>query len=291
MLPGQHLRLTKTVGVGFWAGEFGRLGVCMSADIGESSSRSRIPYGPVPQQFGELTVPPGAGPHPVVAFIHGGFWRDRYGLDLAEPQAVDVAANGWATWNIEYRRVGHPGGGYPGTLTDVADAIDHLHEIADEHRIDTERVALVGHSAGGHLALWVGQRSRLPADSDWNLPRVKPRLVVGQAAVSDLASAAADGLGSGAVVAMMGGGPNAVPERYDIADPARLLPVDVPQLIVHGSADDDVPLALSRAYARLADSERVDLVEFAGADHFDMIDPSHDSWNVVKRRISRLLSV
>jgi len=238
----------------------------------------RLVYGTAPQQFGMLTLPDGRGPHPVVVFIHGGFWRNVWDLSLAEPQVDDVVAAGFAAWNIEYRRVGDDGGGRPGTLADVASAVDHLAAIGHDHALDLDRVAVVGHSAGGHLALWVGQRTD---------PSVVPRLVVGQAPVSDLSAAARSRMGDGAVLDMMGGGPDELPDAYESADPARLLPTAVPQLIVHGDRDTDVPIEASRAYAALAG---VELMEFDGADHFDMIDPVHDSWSVVKRRISLLLN-
>jgi len=253
----------------------------------------RIEYGPAPQQFCELHIPEGDGPHSVVVFIHGGFWRNRYDLTLARPLVVDVVKSGYAALNVEYRRVGDPGGGFPGTLADIAAAIDHLPTLAEEFPLVLDAVAVVGHSAGGHLALWVGQRCRIPTGEVGADPAVSPALVVGQAPVSDLTAAALSGMGSGAVIDLMSGGSSDRADDYAIADPARLLPVATTQLIVHGTADADVPIEASRAYLRRADTSgggAVELIEFDGADHFDMIDPAHDSWSVVKRRISRLRS-
>ena len=116
-------------------------------------------------QFGGLGLPVGAGPHPVVILIHGGFWRARFGLDLMDGLAEDLAARGIASWNIEYRRVGQPGGGCPGTLWDVAQAADHLAHLAARHRLDLTRLVALGHSAGGQLALWLAARRRLPASA------------------------------------------------------------------------------------------------------------------------------
>ena len=243
----------------------------------------RRAYGDDELQFGALDAPAGEGPFPVVVFIHGGFWRNSFGLDLAEPQAADALALGYATWNIEYRRVGDPGGGHPGTLTDVAAAIDHLAVLAEEHPLDLARVAVVGHSAGGHLALWAGQRTRLPAGAPGADPVVTPALVVGQAPVADLARNL--DLGGGAVVSFMGATPDDDASAYDIADPARLLPVATPQLIVQGADDAIVPAGRAEAYVELADSAQVELVVFAGADHFDVIDPDHESWAAVIERL------
>ncbi len=246
----------------------------------------RIAYGEDALQFADLTVPSGAGPFPVVVFIHGGFWRNAFGLDLAEPQAASAVAAGYATWNIEYRRVGDSGGGYPGTLDDVAAAIDRLVSLADDHPLDLGRVAVVGHSAGGHLALWAGQREQLGVGAPGADPAVVPVLVVGQAPVADLGGNI--DLGGGAVVAFMGGSPKDVPQAYDDADPARLLPVVVPQLLVQGGNDLIVPPARVEAYVASADSELVELVVVAGADHFDVIDPGHESWTIVLDRLATL---
>ena len=258
----------------------------------ERSAPTRVDYGRAPQQFCELRVPDGDGPHPVVVFIHGGFWRNRYELDLADPQVADSVDSGFAAFNVEYRRVGDPGGGFPGTLADVAAAVDQLPKLAEEFRLDLDAVAIVGHSAGGHLALWTGQRGRIPAGAVGADPVLTPAIVVGQAPVSDLTAAALSGMGTGAVIDFMGGGPDKRVGDYAVADPARLLPVEVPQLIVHGTADDDVPIGASRDYVASAALQggRVELIEFDGADHFDMIDPAHDSWTVVKQRLSRLRS-
>ncbi|MEM9464768.1 MAG: alpha/beta hydrolase [Actinomycetota bacterium] len=236
-----------------------------------------VRYGDAPQQFAELVLPDpavhGDGPHPVIVFIHGGFWRNAFDLSLAQPQAADARSAGYATWNIEYRRVGDPGGGYPGTLDDVGTAVDALARV--DAPVDLDRVAVVGHSAGGHLALWVGQRDD---------PVVVPRLVIGQAPVADLGNSLE--LGRGAVIDFMGGTPAEIPEAYDAADPARRLPIRVPQLILQGSVDDIVPPAFVEPYAAIAGA---DIIVFDGVDHFDVIDPENRSWGAALRAIDDAL--
>jgi len=245
---------------------------------------TRVDYGVEAFQFGDLTVPAGEGPFPVVVFIHGGFWRNSFGLDLAEAQAADAVRAGYATWNVEYRRVGDPGGGYPGTLLDVAAAVDHLATLADTYPIDLDRVAVVGHSAGGHLALWVGQREALSAGAPGAGPAVVPGLVIGQAPVADLSNNL--DLGGGAVEQFMGVLPTDDPAAYDIADPARLPPVLVPQLIVQGADDRIVPPERAAAYADLVgDADRLSVKVFDG-DHFSVIDPNHESWLAVLDRLA-----
>jgi acetyl esterase/lipase len=257
------------------------------ADAGDdpvAAPTQRITYGADALQFGDLTIPAGAGPHPVVVFIHGGFWLNQFDLTLSEPQAADAVANGYAAWNVEYRRVGDDGGGYPGTLDDIAAAVDRLAGLADEYDLDLDRVSVVGHSAGGHLALWVGQRSLIPSGAPGADPVVVPALVVGQAPVADLASNL--DLGGGAVERFMGASPADEPDRYAVADPARLLPIDVPQLIVQGADDRIVPADRAATYAALIDDpEGLEILEFDGAGHFDMIDPAHDSWAAVLERL------
>ena len=230
-------------------------------------SDGAVRYGDDPPQFATLSLPSGEGPFPVIVFIHGGFWRNAYDLTLAEPQAADAVARGFAAWNIEYRRLGDPGGGHPGTLEDVSMAVDLLADL--DAPLDLGRVTVVGHSAGGHLALWIGQRQD---------PDVIPKLVVGQAPVADF-GATAD-LSGGAVAEFIGGPPEERPDAYAFADPLRLLPVKVPQLIVHGDSDVHVPVESIHAYVAAAGDGLV-FREFIGADHFDVIDPSHDSWQFV----------
>ena len=235
----------------------------------------RLRYGDEASQFGELWLPPdrpAGGRCRVIVLVHGGFWRKIYGLDLMDSLAADLVGRGVAAWNIEYRRVGHDGGGWPGTLTDVAAAVDLLASIGPDRGLDADSTAVVGHSAGGHLALWLSSRPLLPAGTQGSDPVVEPRIAVGLAPVAALSDAARDGVGSGAIVDFLGGRPDEVPERYTIATPGVADGVAV--TVVRGTADVDVPAA----YTIPPGAGSVTVVDVAGDDHFDLIDPTSRSW-------------
>jgi acetyl esterase/lipase len=251
-------------------------------------------YGPDRSQRADLHLPAGDGPHPVIVLIHGGSWQARFGRIVMRALVGDLVRRGWAAWNIEYRRVGN-GGGWPETFADVAAAIDHL--AALDAPIDLERVVLLGHSAGGHLALWAASRQRLPVGAPGFVadgPPVRPYRVIAQAGVCDLAGAYRRWRG-GAVLALMGGGPEELPDRYGVADPMRLLPASMPTLLVHGIADETVSIELSRAYERAAraDGSDVELVEIAGpaGRHRAHIDPRGAAWAAVAERLGQARSI
>lgn len=228
----------------------------------------RIAYGEDPSQFGELTLPVDRC-RGVVVVIHGGFWRSRYGLELARPLAADLAARGWAAWNLEYRRVGN-GGGAPATFDDVASGIDLL---ADLHpALDLTAVVALGHSAGGHLAAWAASRP----DDERRAGGVGVTAVVTQAGVLDLAAAHEQHLGDDAVLGLLGGPPG--PDHAAL-DPRRQLPLPLPVRCVHGAADLTVPPSQSRDYVAAARAAGADaeLVEVPG-DHRGLIDPTSPAW-------------
>ena len=229
----------------------------------------RIPYGSDPNQFGELRLPQGKSPHPVVIFIHGGYWRAAYDLTHAGHLCAAIAAAGYAVWSLEYRRVGQPGGGYPGTLEDVRAAALHLSTLAG---LDLTRVVVAGHSAGGHLALWLAAQKVIPLKG-----------VAALAAVSDLRRGHEQKLGAGAVAEFLGCSPATCNDRYAAASPADLLPISVPQVLLHGTADDIVPFDLSQHFANASRNAR--LVALPGAGHFDLIDPRSKEWPVVLQNI------
>ena len=247
----------------------------------------QIAYGDHPDQVGNLHLPVERdSTRPTVALVHGGFWKWGWDRTLMTPLACDLASRGFAVWNVEYRRVGQEGGGWPGTLADAAAAID---TVADIDEVDASDVVTVGHSAGGHLALWLAGRDRLPRGAPGADPRVRPIGAVSQAGVADLVRGAVDGLGDGACQALMGGEPAEVPGHYATASPAALLPLGVPQLLVHGLLDDDVPPSQSRDYAEAARAagDEVDLLELPAADHFDVIEAGDPAWGAVVAWLER----
>ncbi len=225
-----------------------------------------VRYGDDRSQFGELTRTAGLAKGLVVV-IHGGFWRAAYDLTLGRPLAVSLVEHGWTAYNLEYRRVGN-GGGYPKTLDDVAAGIDAL---ASVEGLDTSTVITLGHSAGGHLAVWAAGRPKLTG-TPWGDPAVPVTAAVAQAGVLDLNAAV--NLGSGAAGAFMG-------EHADItlADPMAQAPLDVPVRCVHATDDDTVPLSQSAQYVERTNAAGGDaqLVEVDG-DHFTVIDPTSAVW-------------
>lgn len=243
-----------------------------------------VRYGPHRSQRADLNLPAGPGPHPVMALLHGGSWRAHYGKRVMRGLVGDLCARGWATWNVEYRRVGD-GGGWPQTFLDVAAAIDHLPEL--DAPLDLERVSLLGHSAGGHLALWAAGRGAIAADMPGHLagpPPLALRRVIALAAVAELSKMAAR-VPDGAVVALMGGAPEEFPQRYQASDPILLLPTGVPALLVHGTDDATVSIEYSRDYASAAREagDEVELIEISGPDggHRSHIDPRGRAWRAV----------
>jgi acetyl esterase/lipase len=238
-------------------------------------------YGAHRSQRADLYLPHGAGPHPVMVAIHGGSWQRRYGRVVMRGLVGDLVRRGWAVWNIEYRRVGE-GGGWPATFADVAAAIDHLTTL--EEPLDLDSVSALGHSAGGHLALWAAARQRLPEGAPGGSPAISFKRVISQAGVCDLAGAYRRWHG-GAAAALMGGSPEELPQRYALGDPLAQVPLAMPVLLVHGVIDATVSIELSRRYAgqsRAAGGD-VELVELEGpaGGHRAHIDPRGEAWAVV----------
>jgi len=231
-----------------------------------------VAYGAAPDHVGDLFLPETARA-PLVCLLHGGFWRMPYGREELSSVAHDLCGLGYAVWNLEYRRVGPGGHGWPATFDDVEAVLDHLPRLqAAEPRVHGTGVVFVGHSAGGHLAFWAAARAaRTPG-------RVRPAAAIGLAPLLDLAAVHAAGLGDHAVEALLGGSPAALPSRYHEASPRALLPLGVRQYLIHGEADKAVPLHLSRDYelaARQAGDD-VTCIALPGADHMGFLDTHSD---------------
>jgi acetyl esterase/lipase len=276
---------------------------------------ARIAYGSDPQQFFDLRLPKIGGIHsvghtntpdaipsgdvkgghpersepqadavegsafPLALFIHGGFWRSKYDLTHAGHLCAALTKAGIATTNIEYRRVGNPGGGWPGSLHDIEAAFNFISNAASKHGLDLSRTVVIGHSAGGHLALALSPR------------RPSLRGVVALAPVSHLRHAYDLHLSNDAVVEFLGGPPSKVPATYAEASPAELR-ITMPQLIIHGTHDDTVPFEMSRSYVetKRKQGENVRLLEL-DCGHFELIDPSSSAWAAVQQALLDLLKI
>ncbi len=251
----------------------------------------RVAYGPHPDQVGDVVLPKGpAAPAPLVMLLHGGFWRAAYDRHHLAGVAKALARTGYAVVNAEYRRVG-AGGGWPTTFEDVGLAVDTLPLLIEQQlpgRVDLDRVVVLGHSAGGHLALWASLRGRLAGDAP-GARGTAPRIagVVALAPACDLAETHRSNNGDGAVAALLGGTPADVPERYAATDPAVLGGPPVPTVVVHGENDVVLPEAMSRAWCTATGTR---LVTVPGTGHFELIDPRSAAWPHVLDSVSAVVA-
>jgi acetyl esterase/lipase len=240
---------------------------------------ARIVYGPEPLQFGDLRLPSGAGPHPLVVVVHGGYWQAIYNLTHAGHLCVDLAEHGIATWNVEYRRIGDPGGGYPGTIDDVAAAFGYVATLAGSYPLDLGAVAAFGHSAGGQLALLAARRSGLEL-----------RAVLSAAGVVDLDATRERNDDKGLIARLLGGGPDQQPERWREASPRQLLPLGLRQLLAVGDADVHFEPNLAYAEAARGAGDEVEFIAFPAAGHFELVDPEAPEWQTLRGRLAELLA-
>ncbi len=239
---------------------------------------ARVPYGKDANQFGDLRLPKMPGPFPVVMNIHGGFWRAKYDLAHAGHLCAALTAKGFATWNIEYRRVGNPGGGWPGTFEDIVSAWRFIPQIAKQYKLDATRTLAMGHSAGGQLAFALAAHE------------LSAKSVIALAGVVDMQQGYEQHLSNDAVADFLGGKPKEVPEHYHEADP-MVLSIKATQWLIHGAADDTVPPTFSRDYvqAKQKRGEDAHYLEIGTAGHYELIDPHSRAWPKVEDTVLHLL--
>ena len=258
----------------------------------------RLAYGEDPNQYGELRLPSPShpAPYPVVVLVHGGCWKARYATsrDLA-PMGDALKADGIATWNIEYRRLPQPGSGWPGTYLDVGHAVDYLRSIAERYKLDLNRVVVVGHSAGGHLTMWVATRQRVAKESALFVANPLPvRGVINLAGTIDMADNIPNmeaTCGDTVVNTLLGGTPADVPGRYREASAINMLPLGIPQVLIWGAYDNFVPKAIVEKYVSAAKQagDSVRFVVIPGVGHFETASPTSSAWPSVHAAIQSLL--
>ena len=253
-------------------------------------------YGPAPDQLAELFLPKRAGLLRTIVLIHGGCWLAEIpGAILMDYLAEDLRQRGFAVWNIDYRRIGENGGGYPGTFRDVAKAMDTLRAIAPAYKLDLSRLVVIGHSAGGQLAAWAAARPHLPQDSVLYESNPLPiSAVVSLAGIDDLADYRDRGPtacgGASTIDALVGPPSGAHKDVYADTSPSRLLPIGVRQVLVSGSLDPIVPSRFAEAYGAMAKAsgDNIELLTIGGAGHFELIDPTSDAWKQIEPMIESL---
>lgn len=253
----------------------------------------RAHYGSDPNQFADLRFPKGRGPFPLLFVVHGGFWQSRYDLTHIGHLCAAFTSKGVITCSIEYRRIGNPGGGWPGTFQDISLATSKITQTtSSDPRFDHARTAILGHSAGGHLALWLAGSHRISKGSPLHIDeRQAVTKAISLAGVSDLRLAWEQKLGHGIVTRLMNGTPNEVAEKYDAGSPIELLPTGSSQTLVHGTNDDFVPVSQSEAYVEKAENlgDWPTLIKLNGTGHFELIDPESEAWPSVTRATLSLL--
>lgn len=278
--------LLCAVAVG-WPSDLGAQRLLTATDLSSLSAPPpdhQIAYGPGPLQFGNLRLPRGQGPHPVVVFIHGGCWLSQFTIDHAAALEQAIADAGFAVWSLEYRRVGDEGGGWPGTFLDIGRGADHLRALAPQYPLDLTRVVTSGHSAGGQFALWLAGRSKIAATSPLFVEQ--PLVVGGVLALTpapDLETLQAAGVCGKVVDRLMGGSPGEHPDRYQAASPMRLAPIPAPQVLIVG-AHDSAWGPNGRAYydrALSVGDTQVRLIEAKESGHFEVIAPTTTTWPLV----------
>lgn len=257
---------------------------------------ARIAYGSDSLQFGDLRIPEGRGPFPVAIIIHGGCWLSRFAsLRIMSPLADALAQDGIATWNLEYRRNDNPGGGWPGSFLDVANGVDHLRTLAKTFPLDTTRVAITGHSAGAHLALWAAGRARIRSASPIaSAAPFKPLVTVPLGGPGDIAEIVTREKGicgpPPSASGVMGGLPDQVPDNYRDGSPLSLLPLGVKQVMISGEKDGVMPQEVREAWIATSRAAGDDAtLRVVPGGHFEYLAPGTDAGTIVRRTIAELL--
>jgi acetyl esterase/lipase len=248
------------------------------ADFPSPEADHVIAYGDDPLQFGELRLPEGEGPFPVVVFMHGGCWMSEYDIAHSRKLTDAFPREGIAVWSLEYRRIGDPGGAWPGTFDDIEAGLAHLSGLTEKYSLDPDRVILAGHSAGGHLALWMTQR--IEEQEPENL--IRPRGVLSLAPAPDLEYLYEQGACDNAAGKLMGGSPEEYPERYAYGSVANRIPQSTPQIAVVGKYDETWrPVGVRYAKAAAEQGAPIEVVDAPESGHFEMIDPDSTTWPLV----------
>ncbi len=255
------------------------------------TANASISYGDDELQVADLWLPQGSGPHPTVLMVHGGCWQ----TDIADRTIMnwisdDLRRRGVAVWNIDYRGVDRPGGGYPGTFLDASAAADALYSNASRYNLDLKRLTAVGHSAGGHIALWLAGQHRLPKGSLLRRPDPIPiRTVISLGGLPDLEQAArppGSGCGTDVIKKISEG-------HYDDTSVPRLAPLGVRQVLINGLQDKIIPVAFAADYAAImrskGDRVLVRMVDHTG--HVELISPDTRAWRIAAKDIELALGL
>lgn len=262
--------------------------------LASAAPNAKVSYGAASQQYAELRLPAGKGPFPVVVVIHGGCWVQYADTAYTAALASALVKEGWATWNLEYRRAHEGGGAWPGTFLDVGRGVDALRDSAAKYQLDLNRVVVLGHSAGGQLALWAGGRRRIPRDSPLYAANPLPlRGVVSLAGIADMrvyAERGPQGCAEGGL-RVMGGTAAQQPARYAAASPAELLPLGTPQVLVWAEADTIVPEKLFEDYEANAKKagDPVEIIRVPGIGHHELCSPEAPGYPKIVGALRRLL--
>ncbi len=256
------------------------------------SADFRISYGEDPLQFGDLRLPKSGKLRPVAIIIHGGCYLSQFDIKHVGKFAQKITEMGIATWTLEYRRIGDEGGGWPGTFQDIVNGSNHLYSIAKKHSLDLNNVIVIGHSAGGHLALWLGSSEAKDPDNLLNVRNlVKLKGILALAASTDLQRRFDDGDCDNVIGKLIGGKPSDVPERYRLTSPIEMSVIKVPQILVVGANDTKARIEENDEYfnARKNTTDDIELIKANGSAHFELIDPNSSTWKIIEESIISLV--